>query len=63
MVGVLRMELNIGRSRTHGVRLGEKMDILEFKKVKILLEFKAVVVGVPHLIPGQMILETKQPLI
>lgn len=63
MGGVSKMELNIGRLRIHGGVLGEIMGILEFKKARMHMEYKANAIGVHLLILGPMISEIKLFLI
>jgi hypothetical protein len=52
MAGVYRMVLNFGKLRILGDQHGDKMDILEFKKERMFLEFNLVVIGDHHSIHG-----------
>jgi hypothetical protein len=55
MAGVCKMVRNFGKQRILGDQHGDKMDILEFKRERMFLEFNLVVIGGHRLIHGVMI--------
>ena len=59
LVGVKKMELNIGLSEILGDHIGEKMAHLNLSEELIIWEFKLIVLGLFQRTLGPMILEIR----